>query len=52
MTKSWRLEGVRRNLVVPPQGRADAQHRRQRAGGPWGKRGFPHGPEPKAEVAG
>ena len=31
-----------------PEGRADAEHRRQRAGGSWGKPGFPHASEPKA----
>jgi hypothetical protein len=51
MTESCRIEGVGGNLLVPPKGRADAEHRRQREGGPWGKQGFPHAPEPKAEVA-
>ena len=51
MTKSCCLEGARGNLRVPPMGCADAVHRRQRAGGSWGKPGFPHAPEPKAEAA-
>jgi hypothetical protein len=51
MTKSCHMEGVRRNLRVPPMGRADAVHRRQHAGGSSGKPGFPHAPEPKAEAA-
>ena len=53
MTASWRnQEGARGNRRVPPKERADAQHRRQRAGGSWGKPGFPHATEPQArEVA-
>ncbi len=49
MTKSWRQEGVRGNQRVPPLWRADAQHRRQREGGPRGKQGFPRATEPKAK---
>jgi hypothetical protein len=51
MTQSSRIEGAWGNLLVPPMTRADAQHRRQRAGGSWGKPGFPHAPKPKAQVA-
>jgi hypothetical protein len=51
MTKSCRQEGVRGNRTVPPEERADAQHRRQRAGGSRGKPGFPRATEPKAREA-
>jgi hypothetical protein len=51
MTQSCRFEGARENLQVPPTERADAQHRRRREGGPWGKQGFPHATEPKAREA-
>jgi hypothetical protein len=51
MTKSCRVEGARGNPQVPPMEHADAERRRLTAGGTWGKPGFPHEPEPKAEVA-
>jgi hypothetical protein len=51
MTQSGRDEGVRGNREVPPKRRDDVQHRRQREGGPRGKRGFLREPEPTAEVA-
>ena len=51
MTLSCRQEGVRGNRTVPPEGRADAQHRRQRAGGTRGKPGFPRATEPTAREA-
>jgi hypothetical protein len=51
MTQSGRQEGVRGNRRVPPTGRADAQHRRQREGGPRGKQGFPRATEPKVREA-
>ncbi len=51
MTQSYRQEGARGNQRVPPKERADAKHRRQREGGPWGKQGFPHATEPQAREA-
>jgi hypothetical protein len=51
MTQSCRQEGERGNRRVPPKGGADAQHRRQRAGGSLGKPGFTHATEPKAREA-
>jgi len=48
MTQSGGQEGARGNRQVPPKGRADAQHRRQREGGSRGKQGFPRATEPKA----
>ena len=52
MSHSCDREGVRGNQMVPPVERADAQRRRQREGGSWGKQGFPHATEPQAkEVA-
>jgi hypothetical protein len=51
MTKSGRQEGARGNRRVPPKERADAQRRRQRAGGSWGEPGFPHATEPQAREA-
>jgi hypothetical protein len=51
MTQSCRIEGARGYLLVPPMKRADAEQRRQRGGGSCWKPGFPHAPEPKAEVA-
>lgn len=33
MTQSFRQEGVRGNQLVPPEGRAAAEQRRQREGG-------------------
>ena len=51
MTKSGGQEGVRGNQLVPPLERGDAEHRRQRAGGSWGKPGFPHATEPLAREA-
>jgi len=51
MTESCRVEGAWGNPQVPPTERADAKRRRFDAGGAWGKPGFPHEPEPKAEVA-
>jgi hypothetical protein len=51
MTQSCRQEGVRGNRRVPSPGRADAEHRRQRAGGSRGKPGFPRATEPQARQA-
>jgi hypothetical protein len=51
MTKSRGQEGVRGNRRVPPKKRADAEHRRQRAGGSRGKPGFPRATEPQAREA-
>jgi len=51
MTQSCGQEGARGNRRVPPKGRADAEHRRQRAGGSRGKPGFPRATEPKAREA-
>ena len=51
MTQSCPQEGVRGNRRVPPEKRADAQHRRQRAGGSRGEPVFPRAPEPEAREA-
>ncbi len=51
MTESCRQEEERGNRRVPPKERAEPQLWRQRAGGSWGKPGFPHEPEPKAREA-
>jgi len=52
MTKSrGRQEGFRGNRMVPPKGRADAEQRRQRAGGSRGKPRFPRETEPLAREA-
>ena len=37
--------------AAPERGRANTLHRRQRAGGSWGKPGFPHATEPQAREA-
>jgi hypothetical protein len=50
MTRSRLVEGARGNLLVPTTGCAAAKRRRQRGGGPWGKPGFTHAAEPKAEA--
>ncbi len=42
MTQSCGQEGARGNRRVPPKGRA---------GGSWGKPGFPHATEPQAREA-
>ena len=51
MTQSCGHEGDRGNQMVPPEVRADAEQRRQRAGGSRGKPGFPRATEPKAREA-
>ena len=51
MTKSCRQEGGSGEPEGSPEERADAQHRRQRAGGSRGKPGFPRATEPKAREA-
>jgi len=53
MTQSGGQEGVRgNNRPVPPKERADAEHRRRRAGGSRGKPGFPRATEPTARETG